>query len=70
MMVQWCLSGTPRKLRDRIKREAFLAEELIIKREAARARGYFEGELDPTVSILENGNSIQRRQSRREDTSL
>ncbi|XP_063990308.1 anoctamin-5-like isoform X1 [Diachasmimorpha longicaudata] len=38
MSVQWCLSGVPRKLRDRIKREAYLTEEIIIKREAERAR--------------------------------
>lgn len=38
MTVQWCLSGVPRKLSDRIKREAFLTEEIIIKREAERAR--------------------------------
>lgn len=38
MTVQWCLSGIPRKLRDRTKREAYLTEEIIIKREAERAR--------------------------------
>lgn len=38
MAVQWCLSGAPRKIRDQVKREAFLTEELIIKREAERAR--------------------------------
>lgn len=38
MAVQWCLSGVPRKLSDRIKREAYLTEEIIIKREAERAR--------------------------------
>lgn len=38
MIVQWCLSGIPRKLSDRIKREAYLTEEIIIKREAERAR--------------------------------
>ena len=38
MSVQWCLSGKPRKLRERIKQEAFLTEELVIKREAERAR--------------------------------
>ena len=37
MVVQWCLSGIPRKLSDQIKREAYLTEELIIKREAERA---------------------------------
>ncbi|XP_046590549.1 anoctamin-5 [Neodiprion lecontei] len=64
MTVQWCLSGTPRKLRARIKREAFLAEELIIKREAARARDYLEGQqLNQSDSMHgdNNSNAIQRR---------
>ncbi|XP_012289037.1 anoctamin-4 [Orussus abietinus] len=38
LAVQWCLPGIPRKLRDQIKREAFLTEELVMKREAERAR--------------------------------
>ncbi|XP_008215745.1 anoctamin-5 isoform X1 [Nasonia vitripennis] len=38
MAVQWCLSDKPRKLRDQIKRETFLTEELIIKSEAERAK--------------------------------
>ncbi|XP_014203700.1 anoctamin-3-like isoform X2 [Copidosoma floridanum] len=38
MAVQWCLSGIPRKLEQQIKREAYLTEELIIKREAERAK--------------------------------
>ncbi|XP_012266555.2 anoctamin-4-like isoform X2 [Athalia rosae] len=71
MSVQWCLSGAPRKLRDRIKREAFLAEELIIRKEAARARDYLEGQqLDRTTSVLDNGHGIHRRSTFREDTSL
>jgi hypothetical protein len=37
MAVQWCLSGVPRKLEAQIKREAFLIEELTIKRELERA---------------------------------
>lgn len=38
MAVQWCLSGVPRKLGNRIKREAYQTEQIIIKREAERAR--------------------------------
>ncbi|KAK0082080.1 hypothetical protein PV325_011109 [Microctonus aethiopoides] len=38
MAVQWCLASVPRKLRDRIKREAYLTEQMIINREAERSR--------------------------------
>ena len=38
MTVQWCSAGVPRKLRDRVRREAYLTEEIIIRREAQRAR--------------------------------
>ncbi|XP_034936380.1 anoctamin-5-like isoform X2 [Chelonus insularis] len=38
MTVQWCLSDVPRKLRDRIKREAYWTEQIIITREAERAK--------------------------------
>lgn len=46
MAVQWCLSGVPRKLRDQIKREAFLTEELIIKREAERTKNKLRSNIE------------------------
>lgn len=56
MSVQWCLSTTPRKLRDQIKREAFLTEELIIKREAERARNRLQQN-----NFLSAGESFRKR---------
>lgn len=71
MSVQWCLSGFPRKLRDRIKREAFLAEELIIKREAERAMGHFEGQhLDRSISLRQNNSAFRRRPANNQGTAL
>ncbi|KAL7288575.1 hypothetical protein TKK_0017314 [Trichogramma kaykai] len=59
MAVQWCLADKPRKLRDQIKREAFLTEELIIKREAERARKKLEEQ-----GIFVHGDSnIRKRNS-------
>lgn len=66
MTVQWCLSEKPRKLRERIKREAFLTEALIIKREAERSRERFKY----TSSINSNtGNHNRKRQSSNTSTS-
>lgn len=66
MTVQWCLSEKPRKLRERIKREAFLTEELIIKREAERSRERFKY----TSSINSNsGDHHRKRKSSNTPTS-
>ncbi|XP_033214628.1 anoctamin-5-like [Belonocnema kinseyi] len=59
MVVQWCLSEKPRKLRERIKREAFLTEELVIKREAERARE----RLQYSSSVNRNYSDHLRRRS-------
>lgn len=55
MAVQWCLSDKPRKLRDQIKRETFLTEELIIKSEAERARSKLSDDQ------LLNSGSLRKR---------
>ncbi|KAJ8869133.1 hypothetical protein PR048_030701 [Dryococelus australis] len=39
MAVQWLIPDMSRKLRDEIRREAYLTSELIIKQETLRARG-------------------------------
>lgn len=58
MGVQWCLSGIPRKLRDQVKREAFLTEELIIKCEAERAKS----KLNTNNQLIdENYDNLRRR---------
>ncbi|XP_068084479.1 anoctamin-1 isoform X2 [Anabrus simplex] len=38
--VQWCIPDMSRKLRDDIRREAYLTNEMIIKQEMVRARGH------------------------------
>lgn len=37
MIVAWAIPDTPRKLRDKIKREDYLKREIIIEREKERA---------------------------------
>ena len=59
MAVQWCLSGIPRKLSDQIKREAYLTEELIIKREAARAKN----KIGTDDYLLYNSNDNLRKRN-------
>lgn len=39
MAVQWAIPDIPRKLRDQIKREAFLTSEIILRQEAFKAKG-------------------------------
>lgn len=36
--VQWCIPDVPSRLRDQIKYEALLTNELIIRQEARRAQ--------------------------------
>lgn len=38
--VQWCIPDMSRQLRDEIRREAYLTNEMIIKQEMIRARGH------------------------------
>lgn len=38
IMVKWCIPDVPGHLRDRIRREAFITNEIIIKQEAMRAQ--------------------------------
>ncbi|XP_015606039.1 anoctamin-5 [Cephus cinctus] len=61
MAVQWCLSGIPRKLRDRIKREAFLTESLIITREAERARQRSRSRSNTLANVI--NNAVRKRTS-------
>lgn len=68
MAVQWCLSGNPRKLRDQIKRETYLTENLIIKREAERVRDNMDWE-DQRSSVSPNSSIKKRRSYVRETES-
>lgn len=53
MIVAWAIPDTPRKLRDRIKREEFLTREIIIENETHRNSN---GHLKVSVDDVENGN--------------
>lgn len=39
MLIGWCIPDVPRKLSERIRQEAYLTNEIIIKQEMIRARG-------------------------------
>lgn len=39
ILVRWCIPDMNPKLRDRIRREAYITNEIIIQREALRACG-------------------------------
>ena len=39
MLVSWCIPDVPRKLSERIRQEAYLTNEIIIKQEMIRATG-------------------------------
>lgn len=39
MMIRWIIPDVPRKLSERIRQEAYLTNEIVIKQEMIRARG-------------------------------
>ncbi|KAH0560411.1 anoctamin-5-like [Cotesia glomerata] len=64
MIVQWCLSGVPRELRDRTKREAYLTEQIIITREAERAKVRARS----VNRFVSTGNQLRRRSTNVSDS--
>lgn len=38
ILVRWCIPDMPAKLRDQIRREAYITNEIIIKQESMRAK--------------------------------
>lgn len=38
ILVKWCIPDVPGQLRDEIRREAYITNEIIIKQEALRAK--------------------------------
>jgi hypothetical protein len=44
IMVRWCIPDMSSRLRDQIRREAYITNEIIIQQETMRARGYAFGE--------------------------
>lgn len=37
--MKWCIADVPKELSDKIRREAYITNEIIIKQEALRAQG-------------------------------
>lgn len=58
IIVRWVIPDTPRELRDQIRREAYLTNEIIIKQEATRAVG-----LRRTLSMREPRASLVRMET-------
>jgi hypothetical protein len=44
IVVRWCIPDMSSLLRDQIRREAYITNEIIIQQETMRARGYAAGE--------------------------
>lgn len=71
IVVQWCIPDMSPKLRDQIKREAYLTSDMIIKQETLRARQNFMCDTnvepkrlaysDGEVAVMEHGNGSVRR---------
>lgn len=48
ILVRWAIPDMPAELRDKIRREAYITNEIIIKQEAERAQKLANGmKLDP-----------------------
>jgi anoctamin-1 len=54
ILVRWCIPDVPRGLREQIRREAYLTNEMIIQQEALRARSrmrdHHSSSLEPSGS--------------------
>ncbi|KAK7868057.1 hypothetical protein R5R35_007504 [Gryllus longicercus] len=59
MTVQWCIPDMTRKLRDEIRREAYLTNEIIIRQEMLRARGSAAAALPTADEFLQNEKQYQ-----------
>ena len=57
ILVRWCIPDMPVELRDQIRREVYITNEIIIQQETLRARALLFGEqIDPRSPILGWGN--------------
>lgn len=57
ILVRWCIPDMPSKLRDQIRREAYITNEIIIKQEALKANGLLpsysrEESVEPEIENL------------------
>ena len=58
MAVQWLIPDMSRKLRDEMRKEAFLTSEIIITQERKRAQGMLPGKIGSGDFIKEEMNSL------------
>ncbi|XP_076233394.1 anoctamin 1 [Calliopsis andreniformis] len=60
ILVRWCIPDMNPKLRDRIRREAYITNEIIIQQEALRACGRPTGEIEVHEHYNESTNRWNR----------
>ncbi|XP_059080629.1 anoctamin-1-like [Tigriopus californicus] len=77
MAIKWVVPNMSTELKERIRREAYLTNEIIIRTELLKAKGeldlnmeYEDGneEQSPEESIRSNGRLLRRRSTRRHET--
>lgn len=63
IIIQWCIPDVPSDLRDQIKREAYLTNELIIEYETQEInkRPYADGEASVVMQNHEKGDDVRKR---------
>jgi anoctamin-1 len=61
ILVRWCIPDTPRGLREQIRREAYLTNQLIIEQEARRARSQHASHASSQEPTLRQESMRQRR---------
>lgn len=73
ILVRWCIPDMPRKLRDQIRREAYLTNEIIIRQEMLRARGMVDSDdgynflnSEGDLVMGENGEGVRKRHNDKE----
>ena len=53
ILVRWCIPDMPVELKDQIRREVYITNEIIIRQEALRARASLFGEeINPSSPVL------------------
>ena len=64
MVVEWIIPDVPYKLKERIRREAYVTNEIIVNTELMRARGEFIKERKNMGKFLRRQRSKQSRPPR------
>lgn len=64
MAVQWLIPDTSRKLHDKIRKEAYLTNEIIIDQERKRAQAMNRGQVDSRDFIKGERNAMANANDR------